>query len=173
MIDIYQCGIDGVMPYIYLKLIDGCLIVEKTISIDNDFGFAVVARKNYKCDLQFTEIGNLLKYDNNKANCYIKLSKNYPRSNPKEISLIYQLHPLRQIEEGQELIAKPYNFQNNQQIKIASSPLRDQPDYKSETTQDKMKKIVSELYEQQDSVLQKFYDNAKNVFLIACKKEQF
>jgi hypothetical protein len=53
MIEIYKCGMDGVMPYIYLKLINNCLIVEKTIyKDDGDFdSFAIVARQQYNKEL--------------------------------------------------------------------------------------------------------------------------
>ena len=53
MIEIYDCGIDGVMPNIYLKLIDNCLIVEKTIYKDDDWDylFAVAARQPYNKSL--------------------------------------------------------------------------------------------------------------------------
>jgi hypothetical protein len=49
MIDVYDCGIDGVMPYIYIKLVNGCLIADKTIFLDSydNFGFAVVARQQH------------------------------------------------------------------------------------------------------------------------------
>lgn len=162
MIEIYKCGIDGVMPSIYLKLIDNCLIVEKTIYKDDDWDylFAVAARQPYNMPLQFTQIGKMLKYDEANANCYIKRTENYPRSNPQEISLIYQLHPLRQINAGQQLFAKPYTFvelgkngENNLfAFKTASSPLREKPDYKSQTTQDKMKQIAKQLYQQSNVV---------------------
>ena len=156
MIEIYDCGIDGVMTDIYLKLIDNCLIVEKTIYKDDDWDylFAVAARQQYNKTLQFTQLGKMLKYDEANANCYIKRTENYPRSNPQEISLIYQLHPLRQINAGQQLFVKPYTFieANNTYNKKASSPLRQQPDYGFFTTQDKMNQIAKQLYQQSNIV---------------------
>ena len=93
MIEIYKCGIAGVMPNIHIKLINNRLIADKIIYTDNQFGFAVVARQQYGQNLKFTQFGKLLKYDNNNANCYIQKTKSYPRSNPKEIGLIYQIYP--------------------------------------------------------------------------------
>ena len=160
--EIYDCGIDGVMPNIHIKLIDNRLIADKIIYTGNHegFGFAVVARQQYGQNLKFTQFGKLLKYDNNKANCYIQKTKSYPRSNPKEIGLIYQIYPLREINEGQQLFVIPYTFvelgkngENNLfAFKTASSPLREQPDYKCQTTQDKMKQIAKQLYQQSNVV---------------------
>ena len=156
--EIYDCGIDGVMPNIHIKLINNRLIADKIIY--TDFGFAVVARQPYGQNLKFTQFGKLLKYDNNNANCYIQKTETYPRSNPKKIGLIYQIYPLREINEGQQLFATPYTFvelgkdgENNLfAFKTASSPLREQPDYKCQTTQDKMKQIAKQLYQQSNVV---------------------
>ena len=170
--EIYDCGIDGVMPYIHLKLIDECLIADKPIHEDayEHMGFAVVARQPYNKSLQFTQFGKYLKYDEANANCYIQKTENYPRSNPQEISLIYEIHPLRQIVEGQQLFATPYTFvelgKNGENklfaFKTASSPLREQPDYKCQTTQDKMKQISKQLY-QQSNIVSKIVEDLYNM----------
>lgn len=173
----YNCNIDGVFPFIYLKNDNGKLIFEKDFIIPNgeifgqdnfDYQIGVICRKPYKAGYEFTELGKLITYGSN-ANCYIKQEKNYPRSNPEQISYVYLIVPLRNIKAGQQLIVKPSNYAFNKKIKTANKLLRNQPDYHSQTTEDKMNRIMHELYNQHNNILESFYKNAHQVFMIANK----
>lgn len=169
MNNVYNCEIDGVFPFIYLKNDNGKLIFEKDFIIPNgaifgsddfDYQIGVICRKPYKqnyknnnLDYEFTELGKLIYYNDNDANCYIKQEKNYPRSNPKQISYVYLIVPLRNIKAGEQIIVKHSNYPFEKNIKIASvSPLRQKPDYGCFTTQDKMKQIAKQLYQQSNII---------------------
>lgn len=149
--------IDGLCCFEHIdKYNDKAIVLKDRIKDDDgyfDGSIGVICRKPYKefyhydkTDFDVLQLYNYISYSDD-PNCYIQREKSYPRSNPTQISYVYLLKPLRNINKGQFLTVAP-NTLPLENIKVSHcEPLRSQPDYMERNYQEQAKNITSEVYD--------------------------